>query len=81
MLLALDENNHQLGGATANQINNLPQSTVQVGAVEHKQIQKNDLNKCSFVVVVVHHICSFTCSDILFVVPLLHRLMPLKKLV
>ncbi|KAL6194967.1 hypothetical protein ACLB2K_036042 [Fragaria x ananassa] len=34
MLLALDENNHQLGGATANQINNLPQSTVQTDASE-----------------------------------------------
>ncbi|XP_050371992.1 uncharacterized protein LOC126789949 isoform X2 [Argentina anserina] len=34
MLLALDENNHQLGGATSNQINNLPQSTVQTDAFE-----------------------------------------------
>ncbi|KAK9930806.1 hypothetical protein M0R45_018116 [Rubus argutus] len=34
MLLALDENNHQLGGATVNQINNLPQSTVQTDASE-----------------------------------------------
>lgn len=29
MLLALDENNHQHGGSSARQINNLPQSTVQ----------------------------------------------------
>lgn len=56
MLLALDENNHQLGGATANQINNLPQSTVQVGGVEHEQVQKHDLNKFLLVVVVVHPI-------------------------
>ncbi|CAH2080431.1 unnamed protein product, partial [Thlaspi arvense] len=31
MLLALDENNHQHGGATPDQINGLPQSTVQGG--------------------------------------------------
>ncbi|KAK4341588.1 hypothetical protein RND71_040089 [Anisodus tanguticus] len=31
MLLALDENNHQHGGSSARQINNLPQSTVQLG--------------------------------------------------
>mgnify|MGYP004712376923 CR=1 FL=1 len=30
MLLALDENNHQHGGASTAQINGLPQSTVQV---------------------------------------------------
>ena len=30
MLLALDENNHRHGGATRAQINNLPESTVQV---------------------------------------------------
>lgn len=30
MLLALDDNNHQHGGATHAQISNLPQSTVQV---------------------------------------------------
>uniref|UniRef100_A0A0V0I6X5 Putative ovule protein n=1 Tax=Solanum chacoense TaxID=4108 RepID=A0A0V0I6X5_SOLCH len=29
MLLALDENNHQHGGSSSRQINNLPQSTVQ----------------------------------------------------
>ncbi|KAM1036607.1 hypothetical protein ACFX2C_031508 [Malus domestica] len=34
MLLALDENNHQHAGATAHQINNLPQSTVQSDASE-----------------------------------------------
>lgn len=33
MLLALDENNHRHGGATHAQINNLPQSTVQVIAM------------------------------------------------
>lgn len=81
MLLALDENNHQLGGATVNQINNLPQSTVQVGGVEHKQIQNNDRNKFLLVVVAVHSICRFTFPDVLFVVSVLHRLMHLKKLV
>lgn len=30
MLLALDENNHRHGGASAAQINALPESTVQV---------------------------------------------------
>lgn len=30
MLLALDENNHQHAGASVRQINNLPQSTIQV---------------------------------------------------
>lgn len=38
MLLALDDNNHQHAGATVHQINNLPQSTVQVGEVEVEQI-------------------------------------------
>lgn len=31
MLLALDDSNHQHGGASVNQINCLPQSTVRVG--------------------------------------------------
>lgn len=30
LLLALDENNHQHGGASTSRINNLPESTVQV---------------------------------------------------
>ncbi|CAN4090954.1 unnamed protein product [Withania somnifera] len=34
MLLALDENNHQHGGSSARQINNLPQSTVQNESLE-----------------------------------------------
>ncbi|XP_009387744.2 uncharacterized protein LOC103974609 isoform X1 [Musa acuminata AAA Group] len=33
-LLALDENNHQHSGASENQINNLPQSTVQADTIE-----------------------------------------------